>query len=184
MTEKDSKSDSSIFFPNLRTEKIQSLVLEELESKKGIARDQPFNWSLTHVISCSQICKILAASRGLDVEVSAIAGAIHDIAIIRTGKFDNHGPLGAPMVREFLLKFNSDFGKELGVVSQEEINMITQATENHTYKTDFTDNEFDELIKDADSLDRFLHGKKTFDFYLTRSEKALKDIGLDIGNII
>ncbi|MCE7742827.1 MAG: HD domain-containing protein [Candidatus Heimdallarchaeota archaeon] len=184
MTEKVSKSESSIILPNLRTEKILSLVLEELESTKGIARDQPFSWSLTHAISCSQISKILAASRGLDIEIAAITGAIHDLAIIRTGKFENHGPLGAPMVIEFLHGYNSNFGKEFGIVSQEEVDVIAQATQNHTYKTDFTDNEFDELIKDADSLDRFLHGKKTFDFYFTRSEKALKDIGLKIKDIL
>ncbi len=184
MSDKQPNSNVSVILQNSRLEKIQSLVLEELEAKRDISRDQPFSWSLKHVISCSQICKLLAAARGLDSEIAGIAGAIHDLAIIRTGRFEKHGPVGAPMVAEFLQNYNIEFGNECGNISQEQIDKIVQATQNHTYKTEFTENEFDELIKDADSLDRFLHGKETYDFYYTRSEKALTDIGLRIKDII
>ena len=184
MTSKEINSDISIILQNSRFEKILSLLLDELDSKKEIIRDQPYNWSLTHMISCSQICKILAVSRDIDIEISAIAGAVHDLAIIRTGKFDDHGPLGAPMVREFLHNYNEEFGEEYGLISSEEINIIVQATHNHSFKKDFTNNIFDELIKDADSLDRFLHGKKTYEYYYTRSKSALLDLGIKIEDII
>jgi len=178
------KETGPVTLPNSRFEKIQELVLELLELKKDITRDQPYNWSLIHAISCSQICKILASARGLDVELAAIAGVIHDIAIIATGKFDDHGPLGAPMVKDFLSCYNNDFGDQYGYISEKEISMIVQATKNHTSKKNFTENNFDELIKDADSLDRFLHGIQAHDFYFERSEKALKDISIDIKDIL
>jgi uncharacterized protein len=176
--------ENRVTISNSRFQKIQNLVLDLLEIKRDIERDQPYTWSLTHAISCSQICKLLATSRGLDVEIAAIAGVVHDLAIIATGKFEKHGPIGAPLVEEFLTSYNLDYGEECGLIAPEEISMIVQATKNHTSKKDFTDNLFDELIKDADSLDRFLHGKETYDFYYKRSQNALHDIGLKIENII
>ncbi len=159
MTLEESNSKSLITFSNSRLDKIQSLILKELEERREIPRDQPFKWSLTHVISCSQIIKLLATARGLDVEIAAIAGAVHDLAIIRTGKFADHGPLGAPMVKEFLLNYNNLYGKEHGLISDKDIELIVQATHNHTYKKEYSEVKFDELIKDADSLDRYLHVK-------------------------
>lgn len=176
--------ENTVTLSNSRFDKIQSLVLDLLEIKKDIDRDQPYIWSLTHAISCSQICKLLAASRGINVEIAAIAGVIHDLAIIVTGKFEEHGLIGAPLVEEFLTSYNLDYGEENGRVSDEEIKMIVQATKNHTLKKEFTDNDFDELIKDADSLDRFLHGKETFEFYHSRTNRALQNLGLKIEDVL
>ncbi len=184
MQDKDHNDKISIVYNNSKSDKIQDLVVELLEVNRDIERDQPYSWSLKHIISCSQICKILASVRGINRETAAISGAIHDLAIIKTGKFDNHGPLGAPMVEEFLSNYNQKFGEKHGFLSQEEIDQIVQATRNHTLKKIFSENAFDELIKDADSLDRFLHGKKTFDFYYERSKEALKDMDLNIDNIL
>ena len=184
MTEKQLNLKNSIILSNSRLEQILIMVFEELNSKKGIDRDQPFLWSLMHIFSCSQISKLLAAARGLDVELAGIAGAIHDLAIIRTGKFKDHGIKGAPMVEEFLNQYNSNYGQKHGILIKEEIEKIVEATRNHTFKTEFKENKFDELIKDADSLDRFLHGKETYDFYFARSKKALKDMKIKINDII
>ena len=171
-------SDSFIL-PNTRLNKILELLMEEINQSKIIERDQPISWSIQHIFSCSQLSKLLAMSRKEDIEIAGIAGAIHDIAIIRTGKFENHGPEGGPMVREFLVSFNTRYGNQIGRIEQEEIELIVQATINHTDKTNFTENYFDELIKDADSLDRYLHGKETYDFYIERCTNALADLHLD-----
>lgn len=170
----------TIELPNSRLNKIIELLSEELSESEVLERDQPISWSNQHMFTCSQISKLLAISRGEDVEVAGIAGAIHDLAIIRTGKFENHGSDGGPMVKEFLLNFNEIYGKEFGRISEEELIVIVQSTINHTSKKIYSDCKFDELIKDADSLDRYLHGKSTYDFYTTRCENALKDFNLKL----
>ena len=125
MQVKNHDDESSIMYKNSRSDKIQDLVFELLEANRDIERDQPYIWSLKHIFSCSQICKILALARGLDSEIAAIAGAIHDLAIIKTGKFKDHGPLSASMVEEFLSNYNQEFGEKDGFLSQEEINQIS-----------------------------------------------------------
>jgi uncharacterized protein len=162
-----------------RLNRILRIILDEVLNSSVEEREQPVEWSIKHVFSCSQLAKLLAYKRGLDIELSGIAGAIHDIAIIKTGVFRDHGPLGAPMVQKLLLEYNKKFGKELGIVSDHEIELIVQATYQHTEKKKYTDNKFIELIKDVDSLDRFLHGLETYDFYSVRCKNALKELEIE-----
>ena len=159
-----------------RLNMIQDLLIAELLNKKDIKRDQPMEWSLKHLCSCSQLAKLLALNRGIDPEIAGIAGAVHDLYIIQTGIFENHGPIGAPIVKAFLEDFNSKFGLECGVISTSDIDLIVESTEKHTQKAEFNDKPFVELIKDVDALDRFLHGIATKDYYFTRSEKCLKEM--------
>ncbi|MFW9852688.1 MAG: HD domain-containing protein [Candidatus Thorarchaeota archaeon] len=159
---------------------IMDILFSKIRESSITNRDQPIEWSIKHMYSCAQLSKLLAQKRGFDIEIAGIAGVIHDLAIIKTGKFENHGSLGGPLVRDFLLEYNSRYGKEFGKIDKEDIDLIVNATINHTNKKYFDDSAFDELIKDVDSLDRFLHGLETFDYYLKRTKKALKDLNLDI----
>ena len=163
-----------------RLNKIQKIILEEVLNSTIDERDQPLEWSIKHVFSCSQLAKLLAHRRGLDIELSGIAGAIHDIAIIKTGIFKDHGPLGAPMVEKMLREYNNRYGVEIGMITEEEIKLIVEATIQHTEKKKYTDKKFIELIKDVDSLDRFLHGLETYDFYTVRCRNALQDLGIEL----
>lgn len=162
-----------------RLNQILTLLLDEVLNSSIDKRDQPLEWSINHMFSCSQLAKLLAHKRGLNIELSGIAGAIHDLAIIRTGIFKDHGPLGAPMVKEFLENYNSNFGQETGEIREEEIELIVTATNLHTNKKNYSDDKFVELIKDVDSLDRFLHGMDTYNFYSVRTERSLQDLDIE-----
>lgn len=161
-----------------RLNRILNLLLDEITQMEDFERDQPLSWSMMHMFSCSQISKLIAASRGLDIEIAGIAGAIHDLFLIRTGIFEDHAPKGGPLVKDFLNKFNQTFGKELGYLSEKEIEIIYQATILHTDKANYTKDEIVELTKDADALDRVLHGKDIPKHYIPRYKAALKDLKL------
>ena len=174
-----SNPDKIVNLEMKRLDQILLLLLEEMMNSSVDKRDQPLEWSINHMCSCSQLAKLLAHKRGLDIELSGIAGAIHDIAIIRTGIFKDHGPLGAPMVRKILEDYNVNYGAETGELKEEEIELIVDATYQHTDKKNYTEHKFAELIKDVDSLDRFLHSKDTYDFYSVRCKNSLKDLSIE-----
>lgn len=176
----ESSESEKIILPMKRLNCILDILFSKIKKSNVKKRDQLIEWSIKHMYSCSQLAKLLAQKRGFDIEIAGIAGAIHDLAIIKTGKFENHGLLGGSLVRDFLLDYNSKHGKEFGEISEEDIDLIVNATVNHTNKRQFDDSAFDELIKDVDSLDRFLHGLETFDFYTKRTMKALEDLNSDI----
>ncbi len=161
-----------------RLNKILNILLDEITQMEDFERDQPLTWSMKHMFSCSQISKLIAASRKLDIEIAGITGAIHDLFLIRTGIFEDHAPKGGPLVIDFLNKFNQTYGEEYGYLSEKEIEIIYQATILHTDKTNYTKDEIVELTKDADALDRFLHGKDIPKHYIPRYKAALKDLKL------
>ena len=169
---------NKIVFPTNRLNSILALILERFEAKSKIQRDQPIEWSLMHVFSCSQLAKIIALIRGLDPEIAGIAGAIHDLAIIETGIFENHGLLGEEFVQKLLDEYNSNYGSKQGFLEDKEINQIITATIFHTNKGEYSEDEMVELLKDIDAFDRYLHGKDTFGYYLERTNRVLKDLGL------
>ena len=161
-----------------RLNKILNILLDEITQMEDFERDQPLSWSMKHMFTCSQISKLIAASRGSDIEIAGIAGAIHDLFLIRTGIFEDHAPKGGPLVKDLLNKFNLTYGEEFGHLSDKEIEIIYQATILHTDKTNYTKDEIVELTKDADALDRFLHGKDIPKHHIPRYKVALKDLKL------
>jgi uncharacterized protein len=101
-----------------------------------------------HLYGVSAVCVLLAARRGLDPELSAVAGMLHDIRTYRTGEYDDHARLGAPEAGQIL--------KGLGCFSPEEIAMVVGAIAHHSTK-DECHGAFDELLKGADVLQHFLY---------------------------
>ncbi len=177
-------ASKKVNFPVNRLNCILDLLYEEMVGLTNKNRDQTIEWSTNHLYSCSQLAKLLAVKRGLDPEIAAIAGAIHDLAIIKTGKFENHGPEGEEPIRKLIEKYNSNFASKFGVIDNIETETIVSASVHHSEKTVFTDDPYIELLKDVDSLDRFLHGKDTYEHYEVRSTKALKDLNLNFVDLI
>ena len=61
-----------------------------------------------HMYSSSQIAKILALRRGLDMKLASIAAAIHDIAVIITKRAQGHAENAEIYVREVVAKYNNN----------------------------------------------------------------------------
>jgi uncharacterized protein len=101
-----------------------------------------------HLYGVSAVCVLLAARRGMDPELSAVAGMLHDIRTYRTREYQDHARLGAPEAGQIL--------NGLGCFSPEEIAIVVGAIARHSSK-DECGSEFDELLKDADVLQHFLY---------------------------
>ena len=61
-----------------------------------------------------------------------------------------------------------------------EIERIIKAVIEHSNKEKHSDDMLTELLKDVDSLDRYLHGIETDNAYLERCNKAMKELNMEM----
>jgi len=91
-----------------------------------LKRDVSLTWERIHSMGSARIAAILASKRGVDVELSYAAGALHDFGRFVTGKQENHAENGYEPAKEFL--------RSLNIFSEEEGEEIARAVNNHRRK--------------------------------------------------
>lgn len=130
------------------------------------------NWVIAHYISASQIARLLALKRGYDSELSAAAGALHDIGLIVNGGMESkHAANGRARAVEIL--------NTVGDFNTEEVELIANAVARHSEK-DKIGTWLDEVIKDTDVLDCTLHGSdfSTHEYHFKRVKNLEKELGI------
>ena len=100
-----------------------------------------------HSHAVSLVCVLLAKKRGLDPEVAAIAGLLHDLYAYERRDYTDHAHRGAARAGEVLAS--------LGLTTPEENERIASAIYHHDDLT-LVDGPMDELLKDADLIDNAL----------------------------
>lgn len=103
-------------------------------------------FACTHSYGVTQYCALLAAARGLNVELAIIIGLTHDVYRFRTGVAPQHSQNGTEMIR---VAFKYDLE---GLFSEGEQTIIKSAIYHHSEKR-YVHDEYDELIKDCDVLE-------------------------------
>ena len=91
---------------------------------------------------------VLAKLKNLDLELAAIIGICHDLATYRFKSSFDHANRSSMLAREILTNSN--------LFNHDEIILITTAIKNHSFK-DRIDDEYSELIKDADLIVQYLN---------------------------
>jgi uncharacterized protein len=122
-----------------------------------------------HLYGVAQCCSILAIKRGLDVELGAIIGMLHDIHTYKFNYVKEHAVLGATEAENLM--------KELNVFTDEEIEIVRNSIFNHSDKKTKQD-KYSELLKDADVLQNSLYDT-TFEIkHKKRLKKTFKNFGI------
>lgn len=143
-------------------------LLDDMNAQK-IERDYPIIWEKVHATSCTQIGRMLAEIRSVDIEQAALACALHDIGRWENGKQLEHAPKGEDPVRRFLAE---------GKYDERTSENIVQAVINHSKKEQIG-TPLEELVKDADLLDCHWHGEHIQKpYHIVRLKKALNDLGI------
>lgn len=163
----------------LRVNKIMTMLFEEMRTFSDNERDLPIVWNVMHMYSSSQLAKIIALNRGMDMELASIAAAIHDIAVIVTKKTDGHAQKAEMYVRDIIDKYNNKWREDSSFITKEEENMIVNAITKHSDKETYSKDPFVELLKDVDSIDRYLHGVKSEGAYIERCNRVMKELGIE-----
>lgn len=151
-----------------RLEKIRKLVNGVLVKNSNL--DERY-CGLVHLYGVSSISSLLALKRGLNVELCAVAGMLHDIVTYKTGNSLEHSKLGSIETRKIL--------NEAKCFNEEEINVICKAIYNHSDKHKI-DDVYDEVLKDADVLQHYLYNTN---FKISEKDKnrlsiLLKEAGI------
>jgi HD superfamily phosphodiesterase len=140
-------------------------------------RDFSVYWSTSHMSTTAQIMRLLAVSRGLDPDICAIAGAIHDIATMETGKGEDHAVRSLDFIEPLINKYNE--ANEGYIITGGEIALLEEIIPQHSSKDSFSDNPYAEALKDADAIDRFLQGVETKSAEIPRLVKVFSALGIE-----
>ena len=162
----------------VRVKRFLCMLYEEMKAFTDEGRDIPIVWNVMHMFSSSQVAKIIAMRRGMDMELASIAAALHDIAVIVTKKTKGHAEIAEKYVRDSIDRFNNGSWKSIPQITDEETNMIVNAIIKHSDKETYSNDSFVELLKDIDSVDRYLHGIKSEGAYLERCNRVFVELGI------
>ena len=127
-----------------RREQIEAKVsdiLAEISSPTERAR------AAAHLFGTARMAVLIAKKRGLDEDPAYLAGLLHDLWRCKTGISEDHGPNGAALAGSLI--------DSTGLFTKAERETICGAIYFHSEKSR-RHLPFDELLKDADILDRML----------------------------
>ena len=125
-----------------RTEKVMEYV-NSIFDRIGGAESKRISY--VHSYGVSHCCALLAVKRGLNLELAAIIGLLHDLYTCKTGISALHSHNGAEMLR---VAFKYELA---GIFTDGEQTVIKSAVFHHSDK-DHVHGRYDELLKDADIL--------------------------------
>ena len=171
-----------------RFEKVEKKVIELIGTSKipDSQREDSIIFEFLHAAGCMQIGRILALRRKLDVDLASVAVMIHDIYVIVTGKYKEHGRLGVPIAEGIL--------KEVGGFSENEVSIVKKATAHHSEKEIDSGDPYVELVKDVDAFDCSLYKnaegfyrlhkpEHIFREYVKRMQKVRRELGLSVNTV-
>jgi uncharacterized protein len=125
-----------------------------------------------HLYGVSATCALLALKRGLDAQLAAVAGMLHDFSTYQRADGTDHDRLSAEGARRLLTG--------LDVFSPDEVDTICQAILHHRAKGELHA-PMDELLKDADVLQHYLYhpGFQQQATEEPRITAALREVGIE-----
>lgn len=145
------------------------------EVDRLIFERQPYSsrYFISHLYGVSRFCVLIALKRGLDAELAAVCGMLHDIYQVTEGVIKGHAINGAIVAGEIL--------KATGLYSEDEIGLITSAISVHNKKRKIHE-PYAEMLKDADVMD---HSFCNLDYPVlekeqTRYNNLLAEFGIGI----
>lgn len=128
-----------------RLERVRQLVDDILRQQQD---EEERRAGFVHLYSVAAVCALLAQRRGLDPELCAAAGMLHDISSYMTGDPSDHARLSSIEARDIM--------SGLHAFTPAEVDSVCEAIASHSAK-DATDGPMHELIKDADVLQHYLY---------------------------
>ena len=124
-----------------------------------------------HLYGVSTVCRLLAMKRGLDAELGAVVGLLHDIANYHPEETADHAQQGAAEAERIL--------REAGGFTKAEIDLVCRAIRRHADK-EAVHEPYDELLKDGDVLQHYLYdgAYKSEEAKRRRQQQVLQELGV------
>jgi len=166
-------------FDTRRSHRLIQFFLDRAKNWNANDRDFSIYWSMSHMITTAQIMRLLAIKRNLDADICAIAGLIHDIATMESGKTNNHAARALDYIAPLMKAYNeSNFAKNDALkITDAEIKLLEEIIPQHSNKNETSANPYAEALKDADVIDRYLHGVEANESEMPRLLAVFAELG-------
>jgi HD superfamily phosphodiesterase len=137
----------------------------------GVADLEDVRCGFVHLYGVSLTAALLAERRGLNAELAAVAGMLHDMAAYEAGDPTGHAERSAERAAGIL--------RGLKTFTDDEIGAIRSAIAHHSDKAGIH-GPFDELLKDADVLQHCFYSPSFAPDprYAERAERLARDLGI------
>jgi uncharacterized protein len=164
-----------------RLNQVLTIIQERVQKLSDDERWAPLVWSTLHMHGTVQLSKLVAMKRNLNPEFAALVCAFHDIHTLHTGEYEDHGIKAQPYVVEIIEEYNNRWGKQLGRITDGEVERIVRAIADHSDKLTIDSDPYAELLKDIDSLDAYLHGFEADEESgrLARRNRVSSELGIE-----
>jgi uncharacterized protein len=151
-----------------RLKNLRAFIANELRNMEDMDKRDS---ALLHLNGVSLAATLLAEKRGLDSELAAMAGLLHDMAAYRSGSYDDPAPRGADYARDVL--------RAMGETTEDEIDQICSMIYHHDDKQ-IIDSPLDEVLKDADVIHHCFNdlSKPVKDKEKARFNALIEELGL------
>lgn len=151
-----------------RLKNLRAFIANELRNMEDMDKRDS---ALLHLNGVSLAATLLAEKRGLDSELAAMAGLLHDMAAYRSGSYDDHAHRGADYARDVL--------RAMGETTEDEIDQICSMIYHHDDKQ-VIDSPLDEVLKDADVIHHCFNdlSKPVKDKEKARFNALIEELGL------
>lgn len=151
-----------------RLKNLRAFIANELRNMEDTDKRDS---ALLHLNGVSLAATLLAEKRGLDSELAAMAGLLHDMAAYRSGSYDDHAHRGADYARDVL--------RAMGETAEDEIDQICSMIYHHDDKQ-VIDSPLDEVLKDADVIHHCFNdlSKPVKDKEKARFNALIEELGL------
>ena len=151
-----------------RLKNLRAYIANELRNMEDMDKRDS---ALLHLNGVSLAATLLAEKRGLDSELAAMAGLLHDMAAYRSGSYDDHAHRGADYARDVL--------RAMGETTEDEIDQICSMIYHHDDKQ-VIDSPLDEVLKDADVIHHCFNdlSKPVKDKEKARFNALIEELGL------
>lgn len=152
-----------------RLEKIRKIVDSILIDQSDLEHRR---CGFIHLYGVSSICSLLAAKRGLNIELCTVAGMLHDISTYKTGSSIDHSNFSSIEARKIL--------KDTDYFNEKEINIVCNSIINHSNKHTIN-NSYDEVLKDADVLQHYLYNTnfEIEEMYKNRLDSLFRELDIN-----
>ena len=151
-----------------RLKNLRAFIANELRNMEDMDKRDS---ALLHLNGVSLAATLLAEKRGLDSELAAMAGLVHDMAAYRSGSYDDHAHRGA--------EYAGDVLHAMGETTEDEIDQICSMIYHHDDKQ-VIDSPLDEVLKDADVIHHCFNdlSKPVKDKEKARFNALIEELGL------
>ncbi len=122
------------------------MVVEEVEEfvKRAFRRSKMISHDYLHVLRVRKLAVEIGKKEGADIEVLELASLLHDIALALGKEKHLHAEESAKIAKKILK----------GKISEEKLNKIIDAIENHSYSKGTVPRSLEgKILQDADRLD-------------------------------